>query len=104
MKSAGIINHGCVVRILFYGLFLLGPFILTESHGIYVRSKNESLEIEDAVIRENVRNEYKRKVKILDVLGVSCFGVWFVWLMVLVSMKLIQRNNNRRRESEKLDE
>jgi len=96
MKSIRIFNRGGLARILFYGLFLLGPYILTESHSLHVKAKCECLKTENAVIRERAQNEYKRKVRFLDCLGVSCFGVWSVWLMVLVFAKLIQFHANKR--------
>lgn len=88
MKS--FINKGCLSRILFYGMFLVGPYILTESHSLYVRAKNECATIEDTLIREAAQKEYKQMVSFLDCLGISCFGIWFVWLMALIFMKLIQ--------------
>ena len=96
MKPFRVVNRGCIVRVLFYGLFLLGPYILTESHSLYVRAKRECLKIEDVAIRERAQNEYKWKVRFLDCLGISCFGVWFAWLMVMICMKLIQARNIRR--------
>ena len=89
MKSFGFANRGCLARILFYGLFLLGSSVLTESHSFYVRAKCECLKIEDVTRRERAENEYKRKVRCLDCLGISCFAVWVVWLTVLISLKLI---------------
>ena len=96
MKSFKIFSRGCLVRILFYGLFLLGPYILTESHSLYVKAKCECLKIENVAIRERAQNEYKRKVRFLDCLGISCFGAWFIWLMALVVIKAIQTFNSRR--------
>ena len=32
-----------IIRILFYGLFLLGPYVLTESHAIHVRMQKSVL-------------------------------------------------------------
>lgn len=96
MKSFKILSRGCLVRILFYGLFLLGSYVLTGSHALYVKAKHECLKIEDVAIRERAQNEYKRKVRFLDCLGISCFGVWVAWLMVMTCMKLIQACNIRR--------
>ena len=82
-----IFNRGCLARILFYGLFLLGSYILTGSHALYVKAKHECLKIEDVAIREKAQNECKHKVRFLDCLGISCFGAWFIWLMALVVIK-----------------
>lgn len=95
MKSFNIFTRGCLVRILFYGLFLLGPYILTESHSLYVKAKNECAITENVLIREIAQSEYKQKVRFLDCLGVSCLGVWFFWLVALIFMKLIQLGKNK---------
>lgn len=95
MKSFKIFNRGCLARIFFYGLFLLGPYILTESHSLYVKDKCECLKIENVTIRERAQSECKKKARFLDCLGVSCFGVWFIWLMVLILIKLIQLGKNK---------
>ena len=90
-----VFNKGCLSRVLFYGLFLMGPYILSESHSLYVKAKNECAMIENISIRETAQREYKQKVSRLDCLGVSCFGVWFIWLMVLIFMKLIQLGKSK---------
>ena len=58
MKSFKIFNRGCLARIFFYGLFLLGPYILTESHSLYVKAKYECLKIANVAIRERVKYEF----------------------------------------------
>lgn len=88
-------GRGCLVRVVFYGLFLMGPCILAESHTIYVKSRCECLKIEDAAVRERALDECMRKVRLMDRFGISFFGAWFVWLMAATFMKLVSLRANR---------
>lgn len=71
---------GLITRILFYGLFLVGPCALTESHTLHVRMKQKCVLTDSANANEKSRQEFKRKIALLDAVGMSAPGLWFVWL------------------------
>lgn len=71
---------GLITRILFYGLFLVGPCALTESHTLHVRMKQKCDLADGANASEKKRQEFKRKITVLDAVGMSAFGLWFMWL------------------------
>jgi hypothetical protein len=80
-----------VVRILFYVLFLIGPFILTESHVIHVRMQREcSLAANDS-LRTEVRKKYKSWICALDIIGASCSCLWVVWLLCAIGFKIVKQ-------------
>ena len=69
-----------MIRMLFYGLFLVWPCALTESHTLHVRMKQKCVLTDGANANEKSRQEFKRKSALLDAVGMSAFGLWFVWL------------------------
>ena len=71
---------GPITRILFHGLFLVGPCALTESHTLHVRMKQKCVLTDGANANEKSRQEFKHKIALLDAVGMSTFGLWFVWL------------------------
>ena len=79
-KDRHIFIHSTMVRILFYGLFLVGPCALTESHALYTRMKQECAVTNGAIANKNTYQEFRRKIALLDAVGISAYGLWFVWL------------------------
>ena len=71
---------GLITRILFYGLFLAGPCALTESHALHVRMKQKCPIVDDKATDGETYREYHRKEKLLDIVGMSAFVLWFAWL------------------------
>ena len=70
---------GLITRILFYGLFLVGPCALTESHAQYIRMKEKSSWADGVNENEKVCQEYKHKIVLLDAIGILALGLWFAW-------------------------
>ena len=68
-----------MVRILFYGLLFVGPCALTESHTLYVRMKQECTLTDSADANEKTRQEFRRKIALLDAVGMSAVGLWLAW-------------------------
>ena len=68
-----------MVRILFYGLFLVGPCALTESHAQYIRMKEKSSWADGVNENEKVCQEYKHKIALLGAIGILALGLWFAW-------------------------
>lgn len=84
------LSRGLMIRILFYGLFLVGPCALTESHSLYIRMKQEcSLPRED-VVKEETCREWRRTITMLDTIGFSAISVWFAWLSIASARKILQ--------------
>ena len=79
-----------IIRILFYGLFLLGPYILTESHIIHVRMQKECAVIKDDNLRMELTNKYKRWICALDIIGGACLCFWMVWLFGATGYKILK--------------
>lgn len=77
-----------IVRILFYGLFFVGPCCLTESHSLYIRMRPRCAVAENFNENENANQECRRKIALLDAVGMSAFGIWFVWLSLAVAGKI----------------
>lgn len=89
-----------MIRVLFYGLFLLGPYILTESHIIHVRMKKESSMIADDSSRMELTKKYERWICVLDATGMACFCLWTVWLLCATGhkiAKLVKENHFKER-------
>ena len=80
--------YNMMVRILFYGLFFVGPCALTESHALYIRMKPKYAAADDNTENEKAYQEYRRKIALFDAVGISAFGVWFVWLCLAVVGKI----------------
>ena len=74
------ISRSMMVRILFYGLLFVGPCALTESHALYVRMKQECTLTDSADANEKTRQEFRRKIALLDTVGMSAVGLWLAWL------------------------
>ena len=79
------------VRILFYGLFLLGPFVLTESHVIHVRMQQESSLAANDSLRMELRKKYKPWIYALDIIGVSCFCLWMAWILCAIGFNIVKQ-------------
>lgn len=77
-----------IVRILFYGLFLVGPCCLTESHSLYIRMRPKCAVADSAAENERTNQECRCKIALLDAVGMSAFGIWFVWLCLAVVGKM----------------
>lgn len=71
---------GLITRIFFYGLFFVGPCALTESHALHVRMKQKCPTVDDKATDGETYREYHRKEKLLDIVGMSAFVLWFAWL------------------------
>ena len=79
-KNRHVFFRGMMVRILFYGLFLVGPCALTESHALHVRMKQKCPIVDGKATDGETYREYHRKEKLLDIVGMSAFVLWFAWL------------------------
>ncbi len=79
------------IRILFYGLFLLGPCILTESHIIHVRMQKECSVIKDESLRMELTKKYNQWICVLDIIGGACLCLWMVWLLGVTGYKIVKR-------------
>lgn len=73
-----------ISRILFYGLFLVGPWCLTEAHSHYVRSTRTR----SASVTLHEHDEEWEKTILLDRIGMSAFTVWSLWLMIALGFKI----------------
>ena len=92
-------SKAILVRILFYGLFLVGPCALTESHALYTRMKQECAVTDGASANKNTYQEFRRKIALLDAVGISAFGLWFLWLGFAVGgqiKRLVQERRSKR--------
>ena len=79
-----------IIRILFYGLFFLGPYVLTESHAIHVRMQKECSVIADDSLRIELTKKYERWVCVLDIIGGTCLCLWMVWLLCAMGHKIVK--------------
>ena len=70
-----------MVRILFYGLFLVGPCALSESHALHIRMKQKCVLTDDPNASERTCQEFQCKAALLDAVGMSAIGLWFAWLI-----------------------
>ena len=98
-KDRHIFFHSTMVRILFYGLFLVGPCALTESHTLHVRMKQKCVLTDGANANEKTYQEFWRKIVLLDAVGISAFGLWFVWLGLALGgqiKRLVQERRSKR--------
>ena len=73
-------SRGMMVRVLFYGLLLVGPCALTESHALHIRMKQKCALTESVNANEKNCQEFQRKIAFLDVVGMSAIGLWLAWL------------------------
>ncbi len=85
------ILRAIILRILFYGLFLLGPFILTESHVLHIRMQQESSLATNDRLRMELRKKYKPWIYTLDIIGTSCFCLWMAWLLCAIGFKIAKQ-------------
>ena len=92
-----------MVRILFYGLFFVVPCALTESHALHIRMKQENVSESCGSASEKACQEYRRKIVLLDTVGLSAFGLWVIWLCFAFGGQIIrvvhERRSMRKRES-----
>ncbi len=79
-KNHSVFFRVTMVRILFYGLFLVGPCALTESHALHVRMKQERALTDGANAKEKTYQEFQRKIACLDAVGMSAIVLWLAWL------------------------
>ena len=103
-KNRHIVFRGIIARILFYGLFFVGPCALTESHALHVRMKQECPIVDGKATDGETYREYHRKEKLLDIVGMSAFVLWFAWLGLALGgqiKRLVQESRSKRnRESD----
>ncbi len=69
-----------MVRILFCGLFLVGPCALSESHALHIRMKQKCALTDDANANERTCQEFQRKIAFLDAIGMLAISLWLAWL------------------------
>lgn len=95
-KRKSIVQN-VIVRILFYGLFLLGPCIMSEAHAVYGKMIKECSQVEDDDSKRKIYDKYRYRIRALDILGASCFCLWLLWLFSATAFKIagkITRKNN----------
>ena len=80
--------RGMIVRILFYGLFLVGPCALTESHALHIRMKQKCALTDGVNANETTRQEFQRKIALLDAVGMSAIGLWITWLGIAFAWQI----------------
>lgn len=80
MSKNGCVFRSIMIRLLFYGLFFVGPCALTESHALYTRMKQKCALTDDTNVNEKTYQEFRHKIALLDAVGISAFGIWFVCL------------------------
>ena len=78
---------GWLSRIGFYGLFFGGGCALVLSHSLYCETPKRDSEA----------------VEVLDAVGLSMLACWFVWLVVVMLMKLKPNNSSRNNGFDKTD-
>ena len=78
---------GWLSRIGFYGLFFGGVCALVLSHSLYC----ETLKRDSGT------------VEVLDAVGISMLACWFVWLVVVMLMKLKPNNSSHNNGFDKTD-
>lgn len=77
-----------IVRIVFYGLFLLGPMLLSWGHVFHIKAKQRNQELSGLVSVEGyANNPYVNYCAICDSLGAVCAGCWFLWLWCTIVAK-----------------
>lgn len=77
-KGKSTLRVRILVRVLFWGLFLTFPCLLTQGHSYYIRGKR--FEAGQEMAESNDVNPYRTKQKVCDVLGVSAGCCWVVWI------------------------
>lgn len=94
-----------LIRIMFYGLFLIGPSFLSESHATHVRMNVAMSEAPDCK-KSEIREAYQTKEHTLKWLGIACCGIWFVWLVLALcyhvsgmAMVFVRKRNSDQKES-----
>ncbi len=90
------VSRDLTTRILFYGLFFVGPCALTESHALHIRKKQECSSSMGEVANEETRQEWHSNITTLDVIGFSAIGAWLVWLCLALIQKVLQLAHKRR--------
>ncbi len=69
-----------IVRIAFYGLFLLGPTLLSCGHSFYINAKLHDQEMAKAVsVEGHACNPYVTCYAVCDALGMISVGGWLLW-------------------------
>ena len=79
-KNRRRLFRSMMVRILFCGLFLVGPCALSESHALHIRMKQKCALTDGANAKEMTCQEFQRKIALLDAVGMSAIGLWLAWL------------------------
>ena len=98
-KNRHIFFRGIIARILFYGLFFVGPCALTESHALHVRMKQECPIVDGKATDWETYREYHRKETLLDIVGMSAFVLWFAWIGLALGgqmKRLVQERRSKR--------
>ena len=80
-----------LLRISFYGLFMLGPILLTWGHVFHVKAKVREPEMSRIASTEGIEYSHFRTYEAAcDCLGVMCVGGWLLWLWCALVAKASQ--------------
>ena len=80
-----------LVRISFYGLFLVGPMLLSFGHFFYIKAKaHESDTAQITLVGDCSRNSYMPLHTTCDILGVISVGGWLLWAWCVLVAKSTQ--------------
>ena len=93
-----------LIRIVFYGLFFVGPSFLSESHATHVRMNVAMSEAPDCR-RAEIQEAYQTREHTLKWLGIGCCGIWFVWLVLALcyhvfdmTMAFVRKGNSNQKK------
>lgn len=81
-------KHSCLIRICFYGLFLAGPYFISEAHEIYFHRNIAVSECASAEEKDKILEQYYAKAKAMMWVGIGCSFAWLIWLIAAVIIKL----------------
>ncbi len=80
-----------IVRIVFYGLFLLAPTLLSWGHAFYVKAKLHDQEMVKTVsVEGHACNPYVTCYAVYDALGMISVGGWLLWVWCALVCKSTQ--------------
>lgn len=88
-----------LARILFYGLFLTGPSLLSESHAAYVQMKIAAMDVSDSDARAKIQRKWRTKEQALKWSGIGCCGIWMIWFLCALSRQFVSRMDETVRRS-----
>lgn len=99
----GRLCRSVIVRLLFYGLFLVGPCAMSESHVLYVRAEQKSAKNGDEIANAKAYRECRSRARALYIIGMTAFVTWTVWLGLAVAWKITAVWRNSIVEKQKKD-